>query len=131
MRKNMCARTRWGEPVADGAHVQFAVERAKEPFDVFKSFVTQHHIAVGESLFGQAGAQHVDAVQGGFGVDLVGLAGERERLVGDLDGEVFGHLVVVDDLAGPKADGVAPAQGAAGAAGGGGDFLELFFGGRQ
>ena len=82
-------------------------------------------------MFGQAGAQHVDPVEGGLGGDRLGVAGEGEGLVGDLEGEVFGHLVVVDHLAHPQRDLVFAAQRAFGAAGGGGDGGEFFFGGRQ
>src|SRR6516225_6461557 len=45
-----------GEPVADGTHVEFAVEAAKEPLDVFESLVAGHHISVGQGVVGQAGA---------------------------------------------------------------------------
>ena len=93
-----------GQPMADGAHVEFGVEGAEEPLDVFESLVAQHHVVVGEGVCGQAGAQHVDPVEGGLGGDRLGVAGEREGLVGDLDGEVFGHLVVVDHLAHPQRD---------------------------
>jgi len=65
-----------GQPMPDGAHVQFGVEGAEEPFDVFESLVAQHHIVAFEGVFGQAGAQHVDAVEGGFGGDRVVVAGE-------------------------------------------------------
>src|ERR1700687_5719735 len=78
---------------SDGADVELAVEGAEEPLDVFESLVAQHHIVAFEGLFGQAGAQHVDAVEGGLGGDRVVVAGERERFVGDGEGEVFGHLV--------------------------------------
>ncbi len=115
----------------DGAHVQFGVEGAEEPFDVFESLVAQHHIVAFEGVFGQAGAQHVDAVEGGFGGDRVVVGGEGEGVVGDLDGEVFGHLVVVDDLADPQRDRVLAPQWPGSSAGGGRDGGEFFFGGGQ
>ena len=58
-----------GQAVADGAHVEFGVEGAEEPLDVFESLVAQHHIVVVRVSVGQAGAQHVDAVEGGLGGD--------------------------------------------------------------
>ena len=61
-----------GQAVADGAHVELGVEGAEEPFDVFESLVACHHIVGGQGVFGQAGAQHVDPVQGGLGGDVVG-----------------------------------------------------------
>ena len=56
---------------------------------------------------------------------------ERERVVGDLQGEVLGHLELVDHLAHPQRDLVPPAQRPAVAAGGRGDLVQLVFGGGQ
>ena len=83
-----------GEPMADGAHVEFGVEGAEEPFDVFEALVPQHHVVVVEGVGGQAGAQHVDAVEGGLGGDRLLVAGEREGVLGDGESEVFAHLVM-------------------------------------
>jgi hypothetical protein len=44
---------------------------------------------------------------------------------------VFGHLVFVDHLADPQPDAVLAAQRALVTAGGRGDRVQLFFGGRQ
>src|SRR6185312_16237514 len=44
----------------------------------------------------RAGAQHVDAVEGGFGVDAGVVAAEAKRGAGDHGAEVLAHLVVVD-----------------------------------
>ena len=76
-----------GEPVPDGAHVQFAVEGAEEAFDVGEVFVAQHHVIAAQGVVGQAGAQHVDAVEGGLGGDAVLVAGEAEGLIGDVAGQ--------------------------------------------
>ena len=38
----------------------------------------------------------VEAIEDGLGGDLGGLAGEGEAGVGDVEGEVLGHLVPVD-----------------------------------
>ena len=72
-----------GEVVADGPHVELAVEGAEEPLDVFESLVAQHHIVVGEGVDGQAGAQHVDAVEGGLGGDgvLVAARGDESSVM--------------------------------------------------
>src|SRR6476660_2747842 len=114
-----------GQPVPDGPDVEFGVEGAEEPLDVFESLVAQHHIVGGQGLFGQAGAQHVDAVEGSLGGDRLAVAGEGEGFVGDLEGEVFGHLVVIDHLAHPQRDVVFAAQRAPLAAGGRGDGGEV------
>ena len=86
-----------------------SVEGAEEPLDVFESLVAQHHIVVGEGVGGQASAQHVDAVEGGLGGDGVLVAAEGERVLGDGDGEVLGHLELVSHLAHPQRDLVLPA----------------------
>ena len=44
----------------------------------------------------KVGAQDIDAVEHGLGVDLLGLALERQIIVGNGDSEVLGHLVVID-----------------------------------
>ena len=95
--------------MADGAHVQFGVEGAEEPFDVGEVFVAQHDLIALKCLVGQAGAQHVDAVEGGLGGDGVLVAGEAERLVGDVQVKVLGHLELVAHLAHPQRDLVLPA----------------------
>jgi len=55
-------------------------------------------------LFGDGGADDVDAVQGGFFGDLRLAAGYGEAVIGDGDVEVLAGLVLVDDLAGLDAD---------------------------
>jgi hypothetical protein len=67
-------------------------------FDGGEVFVGGHHGGGVEFLGGQWGAQHVDAIQGGLGGDLLDAAGQRQAAVGDRGGEVFGHLVAVDEL---------------------------------
>ena len=39
----------------------------------------------------------VDAIEGSFGRDLRRVARERQAVIGDGDGEVLGHFVMVDD----------------------------------
>ena len=67
-----------------------------------------------QGVGGDGGADDVDAVQGGLGVDLAGSAGDGQGGVGDGDLEVFGHLVGVDDLADSEADLVRAGQPAGG-----------------
>ncbi len=45
------------------------------------------------------GADHVKAVEGGFGCSALFIDAERECRVPDFDVEVFGNLVFFDDLA--------------------------------
>ena len=58
----------------------------------------------------KVGAQDIDAVEHGLGVDLFGLALERQIIVGDGDGEVFGHLVMVDHRTDRERDFILAAQ---------------------
>ena len=76
----------------------------------------------------EAGAHDVDAVEGGLGGDLGGLAGEGEAGVGDVEGEVLGHLVPVDHGADPRPISALPRSGLV-ARDGGGDGRELALGG--
>src|SRR4029077_14429400 len=80
-----------------------------------------------ELLGGHRGAQHGDAVQGGFGSDLIVSAFGGEAGVGDPVVEVLAHRVLVDDLADRDADGVG-ADGTAGVDAGDDRIQE--FGGR-
>ena len=53
------------------------LEGAEEPLDVGEVLVAGHHVIGGQAVGGQAGAQHpVDAVEGGFGGDVLGVAGD-------------------------------------------------------
>jgi hypothetical protein len=62
-------------------------------FDVFEVLVGAHHAGGVQLAGGHGGAQHVEAVQGGFGVDLVLLAGYGQAGIGDGHVEVLGGLV--------------------------------------
>jgi hypothetical protein len=76
-----------------------------------------------------AGADHVEAVQGGLGGDLVLVTAEAERGVVDLADEVLADLVLVDDLADPLADPGGAPQPARGHRGP--DFLQVLRGGGE
>ena len=65
---------------------------------------------------GAGGAQHVEPVERGLGLDLLGLALVGEGAVGDLELEVLGDLVLVDHApdALPDRAGVGVVQATAG-----------------
>ena len=63
-----------------------------------------------ERLGPEVGAQDIDAVEQGFGFDLLDLALERQIIVGDDLGEVLGHLVMVDHRADRQGDLILAAQ---------------------
>src|SRR4029077_16734794 len=69
------------------------------PFHVFEVLVGGDHAGRVELGGGDGGAQHVEPVQGGLGVDLVLLAGHGQVVIGDGDGEVLACLVPGDHLA--------------------------------
>ena len=78
---------------------------------------------------GHAGAHDVQAIEGGFGGDGIGLAVVGERGLGDVELEVLGHLVLADDLAHAHADRLLAAQASALALRRGGNGSEQCFGG--
>ncbi len=99
------------EPVPDGPQVQvIGFDVPEVPLDVFEVLVGGDHGGGVQFVSGDGGAQHVEAVQGGLGVDLVLLAGNSQAVIGDGDGEVLAGLVGADDLAGLDPDLPAPAS---------------------
>src|SRR6185437_2859676 len=93
------------EPVEDGPQVKVVgLDVAEVPLDVFEVLVGGDHGGGVELVSGDGGAQHVEPVEGGFGVDLVLLAGDGQAGVGDRDAEVLAGLVCADHLADLDAD---------------------------
>src|ERR1700761_8709384 len=88
------------EVVEDRAQVQVVGFDVPEvPFDVSEVLVSGDHgggVGLGR---GDGGAQHVEPVQGGFGVDVVLAAGHGQGGVGDRHVEMLGGLVLGDHLA--------------------------------
>ena len=72
--------------------------------DLFQLLVGADDIGCGEFALGDAGAEHVDAVERGLGGDLVLLALEAEGGVADLDLEMLAHPPAVPDLADGEPD---------------------------
>ena len=98
------------EPVPDGPDQQVGVQAAEHPLDVLQLLVGFHRRTGAECVRGQAGADHVDSVQRGLGGDLVLILTPRQAIIGDVDDEVLGHLLGVDDLAHRQDDLVLAAQ---------------------
>src|SRR5207237_10315848 len=74
------------------------------PFHVFEVLVGGDHGGGVQLGGGDGGAQHVEPVQRGLGVDPVLPAGHVQGVIGDGDGEVLGGLVSADHLARLQAD---------------------------
>ena len=69
--------------VPDGPDVQVGVEGAEGALDVGEGLVGGDDFVAVQPGGWHAGAQHVDAVQGGFGGDGAGVTGVAEVIVGD------------------------------------------------
>jgi hypothetical protein len=84
-----------------------------------------------EVAAGDAGAQHVDAVEGGFGGDGVLVAGVAEVVLADVGPEVLADLAAAQRPVGAQRDLVLAAQRLAGPPGGCGDRGQVGLGGGQ
>src|SRR6516162_1382731 len=93
-----------------------------------KRLVGADGCGIAENPFGQVGADHVEAVKRRLGRDDIGLAAERKGRLADVEFEVLGHLVAVDDGADLEANLVFAAQRLPGARDGGGYDGEIAFG---
>ena len=88
------------EAVEDGAQVQVVgLDVPEVALDVFEVLVGGDGAGGVEVGGGDGGADDVDPVEPGLGVDLRLLPLDGEAVVGDGDVEVLGHLVLADDLA--------------------------------
>ncbi len=119
------------EPVEDRAQVQVAgLDVAEVPLGVFEVLVRGDDAGRVELAGRDGGAQHVEPVEGGLGVDLVLAALDGQAGIGDGEAEVLGGLVCADHLAGGEADRVRAAQPPGRHAGGEGGE-QLLGGGQQ
>jgi hypothetical protein len=93
-----------GQSVAERVDIEFALEGTEEPFDIGEVLLAQHHIVTGKFLVGQAGVQHIDAVEAASEAMASWLREKTERLVGDVQVKTLGHLELVAHLAQPQRD---------------------------
>ena len=106
----MAAHPRRG-PVEDRPQMDVdGLERAERLLDLGKRLVGADGCGIAENPFGQVGAHHVEAVKRRLGRDDIGLAAERKGRLADVEFEVLGHLVAVDDGADLEANLVFAAQ---------------------
>jgi hypothetical protein len=116
-------------PVEDRAQVDVErLQRAQRALDLCKRLVGADRRGIVENRFGQVGAHHVDAVEGGLGRGGVGVAMEREARLADGELELLGHLAPVDDGADLEGNPGLAAQRLAGAPCGGRNGGEIAFG---
>src|SRR5665647_1427224 len=117
-------------PVVDRAQVQVdALDGAEVAFDAGQTLVGGDNLGRVHLLGADGGADDVQPVHGRLGSDLVLVAGEGERVFGDGQGVVLGHLVPADDFADPDPDLPGPVQ--APRIHSGGDLGQLDVGGLQ
>src|SRR5712691_6279203 len=94
-----------GEVVVDGAQVQVVgLGYAEVPPGVLEVFVGGDRSGGVEDVRGDAGADHVDPVEGSLGGDLLLVAAPGEGGAGDLGDEVLADLVLADHLPDPYPD---------------------------
>lgn len=101
----------FGEVVKDGTQVEVVdFDDAEVAFDVGEVFVGGDDAGGVQGLGVSAGAEDVDSVESGLGVDLWLVAVVVERGGGDVEGEVLSHFVFVDDLTDGHADIIGSVQ---------------------
>ena len=96
--------------VADRADVQVGIEGAERPLDLGERLVGGDHLAAAQVAGGDAGPQHVNAVQGGLGDDGVPVTGVAEAVFADAGGEVLGDLAAAQHPVSAQRDLVLAAQ---------------------
>jgi hypothetical protein len=115
-----------GEAMVDGSDLEIdGLDRAEGALDEGEALVCGDRLGGGEGRDRHGGANDVEAVEGGFVIDVIGLAHGGEAVVGDGELEVLGHLVAIEHLADRHADLVFAAQPPALALGGCGDLARL------
>src|ERR1700757_1812929 len=85
------------------------LQRAEGVLDAAETFVGTHRGSSVKLCRRQVGADHVDAVECGLGGNAEGVLGEAERLVGDADMEMLGHMAPSQH----RPDGLADCRGVA------------------
>jgi hypothetical protein len=114
-----------GQPVIDRPDLEIdGLDAAESALHQAEGFVAAHGSRVVENGGGQADTHDVEAVECRFHGDFIGLSGEAEPGVGNVEGEVLGHLLVEHgtDL---EADFSFAAQRLALAVNGGGNASEV------
>src|SRR5262245_20812787 len=99
-------------PVADRANLEIdGLHRAEGPVDPGEVLVGVYGMIAGQRLPRYAGANDIDAIEPGLGGDLFDLARPAEVAVANVEGEVLGHLLGIDDFTDRKPDLSGGAQG--------------------
>ena len=117
--------------VADGseAEVLFGLEGGEGGLDATETLVGEHGALGGEVLGAEAGADDIEAVEGGLAGDGVLVALEGEVALLDVGEEVLAHLAPVEDAGGGDGDGFGFPEGPGWPLGAVLEFEEPRFGG--
>src|SRR5260370_21732322 len=86
------------------------LEAAEGSLDVGEIFIGPDGGTGVERFVLDVSTQDIDAVEQGLGIDLLGLALERQIRVGDGDVEVLGHFVMIDHRTDRECDLILAAQ---------------------
>jgi len=93
------------QPVVDGAQVQVVgLDGPEVPFDAGDVLVAGDGRGGVQLAFGDRGADDVDAVERGLGVEGGQVAALAQAVIADVEDEVLSELVLVHHPAGPDAD---------------------------
>ncbi len=117
--------------VADGSEseILFGLEGSEGGLDAAETFVGEHSAFGGEVLGGEAGADDIEAIEGGRSGDGVVVALEGEVGFLGVGEEVLAHLAPVEDAGGGDGDGFGFSEGSGLPLGALFEFFELRFGG--
>ena len=117
--------------VPDGSDVQVGIEGAEGSLDLGQGLVGRDDFQAVQVTGGDAGAQHVDAVELCLGVDGVLIAGVAQAVAGDLGSEVLSDLAAVLFPVHPDSDLILAAQRGAGPRARHGDLTQINLSGRE
>ena len=100
-QQHVCAHP-VGGTVIDGSHLQVdGVQTPEGALDCAQAFVGAYRLVGIELTRRDAGAHDIQPIEGRFTGDGLGVASVVERLFGDVELEVLGHLVLADDFPDP------------------------------
>src|SRR4051812_2919296 len=121
-----------GQAVVDGADLEVdRLDRAEGSLHLAEALVGEHGGGAVEVGGGQAGAQHINAIQGGLTGDGGGIPREAEGGIVDGELEMLGHLAATEYGADAQPDLVLATERLLGALDGGLDAAEIGFGGGE
>src|SRR6478736_59693 len=121
-----------GQAVVDRPDLKIdGLDGPERAFGLAQALIEPHDIAGGERCLVEIGADDIEAIEPALGLDGLGVAVEAERIVGDGQDEVLGHLMPIEHRTGGEADLVGAAQRFGLAGDSFGHLAQVGFGGGQ